>query len=149
MLPQCPPLEMSNSEHTECSLAIKCKELMEKIQVSWDTVNYPSTTLFCLKARVKPVTDNSSLGKPILCDTEMDWEVQGVNCCPCGEAPATSHVCHGSHPTTAAMARFTVPQLSRTIPTPHPAATFSAHSSWPNHYRHRLRVICLGRRGTG
>lgn len=29
---------------------------MEKIQVSWDTVNYPSTTLFCLKARVKPVS---------------------------------------------------------------------------------------------
>lgn len=52
---------------------------MEKKTVSRDTVNYP-TTLFCLQARVKPVRVNSSPGKSVSFDTEMAWEVQGVNC---------------------------------------------------------------------
>lgn len=62
---------------------------MEKTATSWDTANYPSTTLFCLKARVKPVRVNCSLGKPVLSDIGTDWEVQGST--PMPEARGRLH----------------------------------------------------------
>lgn len=133
--------------HSGALIPSNLRSLWKKT-VSWDTVNYP-TTLFCLKARVKPVRVNSSLGKPVLFYTEMAWEIQGVNCHAWGARVTTSHGHFRSHLTTRAMARFTVPQILYRIPTSQPAASVSARSSWANHYLHRPLVICIGQQGTG
>ena len=134
--------------HSGALLPSNLRSLWKK-QVSWDTVDYPSTTLFHLKARVKPVRVNSSLGKPVLFDIEMDWEVQGVNCHAQGEGPTTSHSRLRRHLTTTATARFTVPQILYRIPTSHPATSVSARSSGPNRYLCWPLVIRIGQQGTG
>lgn len=67
---------MSISEHSGALLPL---EIMRK-NSEWEKVTFPSTTLFCLKVRVKRVRDKSSLGKMLLFDIEMDWEVQRINC---------------------------------------------------------------------
>lgn len=89
-------------------------------------VTFPSTTLFCLKVRVKPVRVKSSLGKTVLFDIEMDWEVQGINCYVQGKGMTTSHSHLRNHLTPTA----TVPHTLHTIPTSHPAPSLSARGSW-------------------